>query len=1265
MSVRTRSRRVRVGVVMGSVGLMALTPFTSVSADPADQPDQTSHPSVITGENAGRTTPEDATVAGAVTLITGDTVTVTATPDGRHAVSTEAAPGTSPVFRTETGADGGTYVYPDSAARGIATGRLDKELFNVTRLLEEGHGDDGSATLPVIVDYPGAPDRSTLQARAAAPGATEQRPLASIGATAMEVDKAEAGDFYRYVADRTPNARIMLDGEITGMLDVSVPQIGAPEVWEKGYDGTGVDVAVLDSGIDATHPDLAGRVVAEKSFIPGLGIQDGTGHGTHVASTIVGSGAASDGVYRGVAPGADLIVGRVLDGRGSGDESGLIAAMEWAVGQGADVVNLSVGAETTEGSDPVSRALDELSESSGALFVVAAGNTGPRSSTVSSPGTATTALTVGAVDDADQLAGFSSRGPTASGAIKPEITAPGVGIVAARAAGTRGGTPVGTSYVSINGTSMATPHVAGAAALLVQQHPDWGARMLKDALVSTARPGEGYTVYQQGAGRVAVDRASAGSLFATATADFGDLFADQTVRTRTVTYTNTGTSPVTLALDLALDRGDTVPDGAVTLADRELLVPAASTVATTINVDPRLGGLGRYNGYLRASGSGVDVVTAVGYVKQPPRRTVRFTLTGRDGRAAGQTTLVVTDLEATESTVYSESLFAAGTHEMVLPEGRYAIQAVLRTYDDAGYVLADDIYAEPEVVLDADATFELDARDAKPVRATITDEGRSLQGGPITVQAVRERAPGVTVAVGTSANLSEQSTEFGVIPSTTRAADGFDLTVDRELHDPIVSARWASPSTGEAGQDSATLPLYLPALGQRFDGTRRLDAVDAGEGRDEDYAGLAVTGKLVVVRANGWLADEAKTAVAHGAAGVLAVRTTPGVTVVQDDGASTLPVVATPFDTGQPLLDALSDGPVTVTLQGRTNSRFTYRLPFHATGAIPADPTVTATTEDFARLVNTYYADGTDRLAADTTFALYPWQEATFRTNSLHSAPATRTDLVYADGMSYMQHVNLSMESSSYLRDTPQEYEAGRIYHRDWGRAPMHPTVPLLLACPLCRSSSAVSLVLAPLGDSDTGHFGADGTKQTVRYYRDGVQRSPAELFAAEKADYRVDYQVERTRPAEDALGIRTSTSFLFRSQAPAPGTTAPGCDALTPDAEGCEVLPMIFPGYDIPLDLHNAAPTGHGFTFEVSGTRPDGYQGAPVTDVAVEVSYDDGSTWVAADHVSRVVDGRAKVRVDHPKVPPGAGHVSLRVTMADEQGTRTEQTVLRAYALR
>lgn len=167
---------------------------------------------------------------------------------------------------------------------------------------------------------------------------------------------------------------------------------------------------------------------------------------------------------------------------------------------------MSLGdSEITDQNDPMAQALNQLSEDTGTLFVVAAGNSGGVG-TIGSPGTADAALTVAATNDADVRATFSSQGPRGIGhGLKPDLSAPGVGIVAARSQNSSGS----GSYQSRDGTSMATPHVAGAAAILAQRYPEWSDQRIKDALMSSSVALDA-TAYQVGSGRLDIPAALRG-----------------------------------------------------------------------------------------------------------------------------------------------------------------------------------------------------------------------------------------------------------------------------------------------------------------------------------------------------------------------------------------------------------------------------------------------------------------------------------------------------------------------------------------------------------------------------------------------------------------------------------------------------------------------------------------------------------------------------------------------------------------------------------
>lgn len=284
-------------------------------------------------------------------------------------------------------------------------------------------------------------------------------------------------------------------------LNVSVPKIETPRVWAAGFKGEGIKVAVVDTGIDDTHPDFAGRIVATKSFVSDSA-RDDNGHGTHVAGIIAGSGEKSNGKYVGVAPAASLYIAKVLRGDGGGSMSGVMAGIEWAVlEQKVQVINLSLGgAGPCDGTDALSTLCDEAVQQAGVVMCVAAGNSGPASKTIGPPGCARFVITVGAVDDNDRVAVFSSRGPTADGRVKPDLVYPGVDIVAPRAAGTTMGDVVAEGYVSASGTSMATPHASGVAALMLQANPELSAEQVKTLMVAGVI-NIGALPNEQGAGR--------------------------------------------------------------------------------------------------------------------------------------------------------------------------------------------------------------------------------------------------------------------------------------------------------------------------------------------------------------------------------------------------------------------------------------------------------------------------------------------------------------------------------------------------------------------------------------------------------------------------------------------------------------------------------------------------------------------------------------------------------------------------------------------
>ncbi len=224
--------------------------------------------------------------------------------------------------------------------------------------------------------------------------------------------------------------------------------------------GEGIRVAVLDTGMDLEHPDFAGRSLTAKSFVEGETAQDGHGHGTHCIGTSCG-GTSQDGRRYGVAPGVEIFAGKVLGDGGSGSDAGILAGINWAMAHDCAIVSMSLGADVREPHPPYTfagrRALER-----GTLIIAAAGNNARRPDDpgfVGSPANSPEIIAVAAVDGRLAIAPFSARSvPFAGGQV--DMAGPGVAVYSSW--------PMPTRYRSISGTSMATPHVAGSAALWAQ-----------------------------------------------------------------------------------------------------------------------------------------------------------------------------------------------------------------------------------------------------------------------------------------------------------------------------------------------------------------------------------------------------------------------------------------------------------------------------------------------------------------------------------------------------------------------------------------------------------------------------------------------------------------------------------------------------------------------------------------------------------------------------------------------------------------------------
>ncbi len=1214
-----------------------------------------------------------------VTLITGDVVQLDTGADGKqHATVVSAADPRGGIHTFTSG--GEVYVEPASASPLLASGMLDEQLFNVSSLARQGYNDERRNTLPLIVSYRGG--AAGLAPKAAPAGSRKQGVLASAHALAVTETKSEAKSFWAGVAGAQTTtlsggiSKIWLDAQVHATLDQSVPQIGAPAAWARGYDGTGVKIAVLDSGIDATHPDFAGRIDETQDFTGSGNVVDGAGHGTHVASIAAGTGAASDGRYRGVAPAAHLMIGKVLDDTAEGQESWIIAGMQWAAESGADVANLSLGGPVTKGDDPMSQALDALTAEYHTTFVVAAGNTHPDeagTSDVTSPGAAAAAITVGAVSKSDGIYAGSREGLMGDAYVKPDIMAPGVNITAAQAAGTGSDAP----YVSKTGTSMAAPHVAGSVALVKQEHPTWGPEQLKAALTSTANPLHGESVFRIGAGRVDVDRATRQRVFV----DQGLLDLGYFARpydpatlhpTRTLTYTNDSDAPVTLHLAATVSGklSGPAPAGVLTVSPDTLTIAPGAKEQAEVALDAATATADEYSGRVTATGEdGLDVDTAIGFYKQNDTVDVTFRALDRHGEP-GTARLRVAPYLHNDGRYYPDNIYLSPSQTewtLRLPEGDYNLFGLISTFDASGrWVEQDSIVGNPKLEVRApNFTVTLDARTARPVSLSTPKKSTPHS---ITLDWSRGD-PGNPVQTDDSWYWDQadgEPTEVLVAP-TERVDDAqFAVTTTWDAGVPLLETRVDGQGVDE--------PLDAVFTGGPYiEGRHQYPVADAGTATPEDLQRVDVSGKVALVRESADLPydTQVQNAADAGAAVVALYSAQPGVFYPYSWGP--VPIIALTQAQGS-WLRTLAAGrdPAQLQFTGTPRTPYAYDLTFTEKQQVGSRLAYRVTPQDLAQVDARIYTTGTGERGWRYHQSVVAQCDCTppVVSDYVPSTGYTRTEYVTArpdittwDAWHY--RVNLP-GALMYARDG-HVYQPGQKVTEDWLKAPLsagvvNPAPGTNTQWVNTRIGDSIFYNIADLTDS-AGNWTAQMTSthpssslslgDKVLYSSSfGIRGTVA--VPAEDGTYRLQADVDHNGSVI-GLSTHTHTEWTFHS-------ASAGDQART-------VLPLVDIDYpDVTeafshrsaLDLANTASRGDRVSLHLAATHQIGSQAPPVSHLSAWVSYDDGATW-APTSVRATGHETFEATYRHPA---SGQYVSLKVSASDDAGNGVQQTLIRAYRL-
>ena len=1212
----------------------------------------------ISGTNAIAQTQDTQPAAGELTftLITGDRAI--ATVDDRGQLGAARLLGSDgevvPTSIFQRGKN--VYVIPASAQARIDRGELDLELFNLTHLYTAGYDDASSSVLPVIVEY-----RDIAQVSAVAGTEILDR-FDMIDSAVIAIDKDHIETAWKTLSAQSGIETIWLDHVVTALrgpesdtTSPTVPLTGALQAHALGFDGTGINVAVLDTGYDFEHSDFSGQILAVESFVFGSEGDDLDGHGTHVAATIAGTGNESAGLYAGMAPGAQLLIGKVLSDTGSGSTSSILNGMLWAVSQGADVVNMSLGTPNAQACDgPMVDMVEALS--SEALFVIAAGNAFLRE-TVSPPACAPSALAVAAVDRNNQTANFSSRGPSADGkSAKPDIASQGVDVISANAGGSGA-----LAYQSLSGTSMASPHVAGGAALILQARPELTPALLKDVLTSSVLATNEH-VLEQGAGPMDVARAIHQPVVGPANLSWGEFSFPHNagVTTAQVPLSNLSDEDLSLKvrLDLIGDDGSTqLPATLAKLDVKTVQIPAMSSVDVPVTIDPatalREGAYGTITGRLVASSTGnsdIQVIVPVSLYLESPMVELTVNAIDRHGLPAqGPSNGYVINAEDQTVTRFG---YSSGSATFSVPAGNYTIVTSILSRDagsdNQGLVESVAMMAELGQKISEDTVITFDAADARALEF-VADQPLSPQGYSI----------GYTYGLSDDGLLKTSGVELA--PSYVNQVFGHSQGRD-DRFDFFTTTRAFAPEPVLSTGAGTTIDYTIAALAPMFHGQGSAEVVFAGDGSSSAFEGLDVAGKIALVDLQfPNLFTPLRNAQNNGAVGL--VVNFPGTVGRFRPNAhrATIPVITLTAETGAQLHDELAQGPLTLSWSGTAPERtpYAYSLAHRVAGRIDTGQ-VQIQDHKLALMEPAYHSQGDERFIWTDMFATLPGTAAFYTTGSpqMLAAPIQRQEYFSADPeVLWTNKVAAYFVNAGGVFDGPRAFAPGQRESTTWFKAPYGTTTNTTGTPVASRTTNLMALAVATYGDA--AHHDGVGSRshrdfRALSVYLDGERaRSFGGRYLLPDADTEVRIEVDFSRLADfgtppERLGVGYETVWTFTTNK---------------DMQGPQ--PLLIPAIHVPTDMENTLPAGQGADIGIAAVMDS----AGLVDIEnVEVHYAYGterrlfqvSDWNEATVEN--VDGQWTAHV--PNDASAGEYVHLRVS-AEHQGTTTvDQQMLRAYLL-
>ncbi|MEJ2273601.1 MAG: S8 family serine peptidase [Woeseiaceae bacterium] len=1200
---------------------------------------------------------EDGRAGLEFTLITGDKVVATVGANGElsgvRLLGDDGEEVVTSIFRRA----GNTYVVPDNAQALVDARAIDMELFNLSKLHASGYDDASTDKLPVIVEY-----------------------LEIIDSAAYGIEKARAAEFWDSVTANVSIEGVWLDAVLFAhdatsksksiTLTPTVPLTGAWGEYASAYTGDGVTVAVLDGGVDAGHADLAGRVTLARDFVWSRnGTGDLRGHGTHVASTVAGTGAESDGKWAGMAPEADLIIAKVMNNAGAGSSWYIMQGMQWAVESGAEIVNMSLGMSGTYCGGPIVDMVEALSDE--ALFVVSAGNSFTRES-VGLPGCAPSALTVGAVDRSNQTANFSSRGPSPDGhTAKPDIASQGVDVVAAASGGSGA-----TAYRVYSGTSMAAPHVAGGAALVLEARPELSPRQLKAVLTSSVQLSDAH-VLEQGAGPMDVNRAIMQAITASPNQELGYFDYQQGTMTESAVVLENGSDQdvaLKVRMDLIGEDGKSqLPATLAGLGVKSVLVPAHGSVEVPVWIDPSVaindGAYGTITGRIVGTSTGTDdtqVSVPLSFWIGPPMVNVTVSATDRFGMPASYPSRVFL-LNAEDEWASYSTFGYDGETTLTVPAGEYSIVANIMTYDNpvsGGLVESAAMMAKLGQRIVGDTQLHFDALDAEKLEFK-ADRPIDTLGFSF----------GFTYELNDGGEAKVAGIELA--PDYVNEMYGWSQGYDDHFRS-FVTTRAVAPKTVVTTGGGHEIEYSYASLALAFHGEGSAEVVAVGDGNyGTDWDSFGLEGKVALLSNPYYVSSTMVGEIAErGAVGVIAYRpNTNGRFRPTVSGTPKIPVIVTTAEHGEVLQAELDQGVATVSWAGTAPERspYAYSLNHLVDGRIDMG---LARVHDhkLASIDASYYTQVEEGPGWTDVFAAMPGTGEFYSTGSpqLIMRPIERTEYFTASDRTAWTNVvmpSARLASGGGYFDGPRIFAEGQREATSWFRAPRGTTLLTSGASIAWRDTNVLSWNISGLGDAD-GHDGSAGYSGSA-FYTITVNGVPTYLDTGmlQVPDQLTDIRLE-TRYYARGAGDRSPTGEVL-------GTEIATVRQFQTDATAQGVQPVLVPMIDIPVNRENTYPAGMPAYVSLSG-MVDGRGVAELSSVQVQYAFGiecnltgftycdtfakfDPSNWVDAEVF--LVDGEWMATI--PNEAESGQYVHLRVLMTDASGNSSvDQSMMRAYLL-